>query len=176
MSNLLGKQKMISRIKRNIYFLLALLPGLAGAATQVTDIEFASLQGDQFEIRLQFSEQPPKANAYEIGNPARLVVDFPGVESSLPQKKYALGFENASEAVVISDGSRTRLIVNLNQSIPFDIDSKNNSVTVRAGAGTDIASLAIKPSGSPEATSQGANAEDLALLIQPTARRLSPIL
>ena len=136
MSNSLGNRKMISRIKRNIYFLLALLPGLAGAATQVTDIEFASLQGDQFEIRLQFSEQPPQANAYEIGNPARLVVDFPGVESSLPQKKYALGFENANEAVIISDGSRTRLIVNLNQSIPFEIDSENNSVTVRAGAGT----------------------------------------
>ena len=142
MSNLLGKQKMISRIKRNIYFLLALLPGLASAATQVTDIEFASLQGDQFEIRLQFSEQPPEANAYEIGNPARLVVDFPGVESSLPQKKYALGFENASAAVIISDGSRTRLIVNLSQSIPFEIDTESNSVTVRAGAGTGVSSRA----------------------------------
>ena len=174
MSNLLGKQKMISRIKRNIYFLLALLPGLAGAATQVTDIEFASLQGDQFEIRLQFSEQPPKANAYEIGNPARLVVDFPGVESSLPQKKYALGFENASEAVVISDGSRTRLIVNLNQSIPFDIDSENNSVTVRAGAGTDIASLVSKPSGSPEATSQGANAEESSATNTAAAKTFKP--
>ena len=133
---------MISRIKRNIYFLLALLPGLAGAATQVTDIEFASLQGDQFEIKLQFSEQPPQANAYEIGNPARLVVDFPGVESSLPQKKYALGFENASAAVIISDGSRTRLIVNLSQSIPFEIDTESNSVTVRAGAGTGVSSRA----------------------------------
>lgn len=174
MSNLLGKQKMISRIKRNIYFLLALLPGLAGAATQVTDIEFASLQGDQFEIRLQFSEQPPKANAYEIGNPARLVVDFPGVESSLPQKKYALGFENASEAVVVSDGSRTRLIVNLNQSIPFDIDSKNNSVTVRAGAGTDIASLVSKPSGSPEATSQVANTQESSATNTAAAKTFKP--
>jgi len=149
MSNLLGKQKMISRIKRNIYFLLALLPGLASAATQVTDIEFASLQGDQFEIRLQFSEQPPEANAYEIGNPARLVVDFPGVESSLPQKKYALGFENANEAVIISDGSLTRLIVNLNQSIPFEIDSENNSVTVRAGAGSNIGGSISSQSTSP---------------------------
>jgi type IV pilus assembly protein PilQ len=159
MSNLLGKQKMISRIKRNIYFLLALLPGLAGAATQVTDIEFASLQGDQFEIRLQFSEQPPKANAYEIGNPARLVVDFPGVESSLPQKKYALGFENANEAVTISDGSRTRLIVNLNQSIPFEIDSENNSVTVRAGAGTGIKDAVSSQSDSLAVVSQVASAQ-----------------
>ena len=159
MSNLLGKQKMISRIKRNIYFLLALLPGLASAATQVTDIEFASLQGDQFEIRLQFSEQPPEANAYEIGNPARLVVDFPGVESSLPQKKYALGFENANEAVIISDGSRTRLIVNLNQSIPFEIDSENNSVTVRAGAGTGIKDAVSSQSDSLAVVSQVASAQ-----------------
>ena len=149
---------MISRIKRNIYFLLALLPGLAGAATQVTDIEFASLQGDQFEIRLQFSEQPPEANAYEIGNPARLVVDFPGVESSLPQKKYALGFENANEAVIISDGSRTRLIVNLNQSIPFEIDSENNSVTVRAGAGTN-GSISSQSDTPVAATYQAPSAE-----------------
>ena len=83
---------MISRIKRNIYFLLALLPGLAGAATQVTDIEFASLQGDQFEIKLQFSEQPPQTNAYEIGNPARLVVDFPGVEKQFAAEKICSGF------------------------------------------------------------------------------------
>jgi len=158
MSNLLGKQKMISRIKRNIYFLLALLPGLANAATQVTDIEFASLQGDQFEIRLQFSEKPPEANAYEIGNPARLVVDFPGVESSLSQKKYALGFENANEAVIISDGSRTRLIVNLNQSIPFEIDSENNSVTVRAGAGSNIGGSISSQSTSP-ALSQAPSVE-----------------
>ena len=141
---------MISRIKRNIYFLLALLPGLAGAATQVTDIEFASLQGDQFEIKLQFSEQPPQTSAYEIGNPARLVVDFPGVESSLPQKKYALGFENASAAVIISDGTRTRLIVNLKESIPFEIDSDSSSVTVRAGAG--VAGLAQSDSPLPTAT------------------------
>ncbi len=40
--------------------------------------------------------------------------------------------------MIISDGSRTRLIVNLNQSVPFEINSDNNSVTVRAGAGAGI--------------------------------------
>tara|TARA_B110000879_G_scaffold28576_1_gene38963 strand:- start:373 stop:1533 length:1161 start_codon:yes stop_codon:yes gene_type:complete len=165
MSNSLGNRKMISRIKRNIYFLLALLPGLASAATQVTDIEFASLQGDQFEIKLQFSEQPPQANAYEIGNPARLVVDFPGVESSLPQKKYALGFENASAAVIVSDGKRTRLIVNLNESIPFEIDSDNNSVTVRAGSGAGVGGLDQSDSTvTKAAVAQGSSATDGSLV------------
>lgn len=121
---------MMSRIKRNMYFVLALLPCFSWAANQITDIEFMSLQGEEFEIRLQFSDEPPQANAYEISNPARLIVDFPNVESNLAQKKYALGFDNASDAVVVSDGSRTRLIVNLTDSVPFEIDSNSKIVSV----------------------------------------------
>ena len=124
---------MMSRIKRNMYFVLALLPCFSWAANQITDIEFMSLQGEEFEIRLQFSDEPPQANAYEISNPARLIVDFPNVESNLAQKKYALGFDNASDAVVVSDGSRTRLIVNLTDSVPFEIDSNSKIVSVRVG-------------------------------------------
>ena len=96
---------MISRIK-NLYLLLMILPVFAWGEAQVTDIEFASLPGDQFEIKLQFSEKPPQPKAYEISKPARLVLDFPDVGSSLTEKKYALGFENASDAVIIADGSR----------------------------------------------------------------------
>jgi type IV pilus assembly protein PilQ len=124
---------MISRIK-NLYLLLVILPVFAWGETQVTDIEFASLPGEQFEIKLQFSEKPPQPKAYEISKPARLILDFPGVGSSLAEKKYALGFENASDAVIIADGSRTRLIVNLTESVPFATDISGNSITLRVGA------------------------------------------
>jgi type IV pilus assembly protein PilQ len=124
---------MISRIK-NLYLLLVILPVFAWGEPQVTDIEFASLPGEQFEIKLQFSEKPPQPKAYEISKPARLILDFPGVGSSLAEKKYALGFENASDAVIIADGSRTRLIVNLTESVPFATDISGNSMTLRVGA------------------------------------------
>jgi type IV pilus assembly protein PilQ len=124
---------MRSRIK-NLYLLLVILPVFAWGETQVTDIEFASLPGEQFEIKLQFSEKPPQPKAYEISKPARLILDFPGVGSSLAEKKYALGFENASDAVIIADGSRTRLIVNLTESVPFATDISGNSITLRVGA------------------------------------------
>ena len=129
-----GKLKMISKIKRNLYVLLAILPTLAWGEVQVKDIEFASLPGDQFEIKLMFSDTPPAPKTYEIGNPARVVMDFPGVGSALSQKKYALGFENARDAVVIADGSRTRLIVNLTESAPFASATDGNTVTLRVGA------------------------------------------
>jgi type IV pilus assembly protein PilQ len=81
-----GKLKMISKIKRNLYVLLAILPTLAWGEVQVKDIQFASLPGDQFEIKLMFSGTPPAPKTYEIGNPARVVMDFPGVGSALSQK------------------------------------------------------------------------------------------
>lgn len=124
---------MISRIKK-LYLFLVILPMVAWGEVQVTDIEFASLPGEQFEIKLLFTEKPPQPKAYEISKPARLILDFPGVGSSLAEKKYALGFENASDAVVIADGSRTRLIVNLAEPVPFSTEISDNSLTLRVGS------------------------------------------
>jgi len=135
--NSLGKIKMISRLKHCLYLSLLAVSGLLYGstiwATEVTDIDFASLPGDQFEITLGFSEEPPEPKAYEIATPARLVLDFPGVQSALDKKKYTLSFENARNAVVISDGARTRLILNLVEPVPFDTRIEGNSLVLRVG-------------------------------------------
>ena len=128
---------MISRLKHCLYLSLLAVSGLLYGstiwATEVTDIDFASLPGDQFEITLGFSEKPPEPKAYEIATPARLVLGFPGVQSALDKKKYTLSFENARNAVVVSDGARTRLILNLVESVPFDMRIEGNSLVLRVG-------------------------------------------
>ena len=128
---------MISRLKHCLYLSLLAVSGLLYGstiwATEVTDIDFASLPGDQFEITLGFSEEPPEPKAYEIATPARLVLDFPGVQSALDKKKYTLSFENARNAVVVSDGARTRLILNLVELVPFDTRIEGNSLVLRVG-------------------------------------------
>lgn len=126
---------MIKRIK-SLYFLLVILPVFAWGETQVSDIEFASLPGEQFEIKLLFTDKPPRPKAYEISNPARLILDFPRVGSSLAEKRYALGFENASDAVIVSDDNRTRLIVNLNETAPYKTEIAGNSLLLRVGSGS----------------------------------------
>ena len=55
----------------------------------------------------------------KLPSPRVWVLDFADVQSQLAKKKYPLSFENARNAVVVSDSSRTRLIVNLNESVPF---------------------------------------------------------
>jgi len=56
------------------------------------------------------------------------------VQSQLAKKKYPLSFENARDAVVVSDGSRTRLIVNLNESAPFITRIESDRLMVKVGA------------------------------------------
>ncbi len=155
---------MISRLKCRLYWSLLAVSGLLyGAnlwAIEVTDIDFASLPGDQFEITLGFSQTPPEPQSYEIARPARLVLDFPDVRSALDKKKYALSFENARNAVVFSNGSRTRLILNLVEQAPYDTRIEGNSLVLRVGAGTETSPLLAELS-SP--LSEGAIDADFAL-------------
>ena len=132
------ENKMISQLKRCLYWLLLALPatlwGAAAEANAVTDIDFVALPDDRFEVRLAFSGQPPQPKSYEIAQPARLVLDFAQVQSALDKKKYPLPFANARDAVVVSDGSRTRLIINLVESAPFQTAIEGNSLVLQVGA------------------------------------------
>ena len=126
---------MISRVKCCFLMLSLYCFSWSAAAVdnRVTDIDFTSLSSDQFEISLQFSQRPPQPKSYEIAEPARLVLDFADVQSQLAKKKYPLSFENARDAVVVSDGSRTRLIVNLNESAPFITRIEGDRLMVKVG-------------------------------------------
>lgn len=135
---LVRENKMISQLKRCLYWLLLALPatlwGAAAEANAVTDIDFVALPDDRVEVRLAFSGQPPQPKSYEIAQPARLVLDFAQVQSALDKKKYPLPFTNARDAVVVSDGSRTRLIINLVESAPFQTAIEGNSLVLQVGA------------------------------------------
>src|SRR5690554_3263896 len=115
-------RRLMARLAARLLFLwvLAACPVLAGAVT-LDDIRFTSLPGNEFELALDFSAAPPEPEAYTIDSPARIVVDFPGVRSTLADKKHQLSFENAKSAVVVSTAEKTRLVVSLNQMTGYSI-------------------------------------------------------
>ena len=106
-------------------------PLLAQGAV-VEDINFASRPGGSFEVVLDFSETPPEPSGYSIEDPARIVLDLPGVESALEQKKHALSFDNARSAVVLSSGDKTRLVINLLEPATYDYRIDGNSIAPQA--------------------------------------------
>ncbi|TNE81450.1 MAG: type IV pilus secretin family protein, partial [Gammaproteobacteria bacterium] len=127
-----------------------------GASSQVLaqvtleDIGFVALPGDKFEVKMSFSEAPPSPEGYTIDNPARIVLDLPGVTSNL-ERKHTLSFENARSAVLLATADRTRLILNMQQMAPYETSVSGNVMTLVVGAAEGVV-RAEQPSSMVAAT------------------------
>ncbi|MFZ5653673.1 MAG: type IV pilus secretin PilQ [Pseudomonadota bacterium] len=130
-----------------------MVPALARAAPVVLeDISFGSLPGGSFEIKLDFSGNPQRPNGYVIESPPRMVFDFPDTQSALPQKKYALSFDLAKSAVVVSSEDRTRLIINLNDAAGYDLSTQGDGLTIVVGSGQGNAASREQYAGEVKST------------------------
>ena len=106
---------------------------VAAQATTLKNISFASLPGDKFEVKMDFDVKPPEPKGYNIDKPARVVMDFEGVDSALKEKKYPLSFGSAKSANVLSDGGRTRLILNMTQLETYKTRFEGSSFIMTVG-------------------------------------------
>ncbi|MGS2723112.1 type IV pilus secretin PilQ [Porticoccus sp. GXU_MW_L64] len=109
---------------------------LVAAAEPVTldKVDFASLPGDRFQVVMTFSDTPPEPSDLAMADPARLVMDFPGVQSQLEQKRYSLSFENARSFTALSAGERTRVVLSMQQMVPYQSRVDGNVLTLEVGA------------------------------------------
>lgn len=122
----------------------------------IQDISFASLPGDKTEIRFEFDGAPIDPRGYTIEQPARIVLDMPGVTSALSKKHHPLGIGNARRVSIVSTNDRTRAIVNLTQLVAYDTRIEGNSLVLLVGAnnvGTGVAQAAAPASPISSASS-----------------------
>ena len=83
-----------------------------------------------------FDGQPPTPNGYTIEQPARIVLDLPGVVSGLEEKHHTLGIGNARKVSVMGTKDRTRAIVNLTQLVGYETDIQGNTLFLTVGGGS----------------------------------------
>lgn len=103
------------------------------AGVNLQDVEFSSQPGGRFEVRLDFDGVPPEPKGYNIEKPARIALDLVGVASQLSQKKFPLAYGNASSAIILESGGRTRMILNLVELAPYKTRIEGNSLFVEVG-------------------------------------------
>lgn len=150
------KKNMVSA--QYLYGLFALLLMVVGqnatAAARLTGIEFSSLPGDRTEIRMAFDGTPPVPQGYTIDQPARIVLDMPGVVSSLAEKHHDLGAGNARKVSVLSTKDRTRAIVNLTRLVAYDTEVRGNTLYLLVGGDGSGVPTPSKAADSSQYTSE----------------------
>jgi type IV pilus assembly protein PilQ len=123
-------------IARPLVAAMAFMVALPSWAANIESVEFSSLPGDKTEIRLHFDGTPPEPTGYTIEQPARIVLDMPGVDSSLEEKHHNLGIGNARRVSIISTKDRTRAIVNLTELVNYETDIEGNTLYLMVGGGS----------------------------------------
>jgi len=102
----------------------------ANAANAIKDIKFSSLQGNRVQISLELTEQAVAPLSFTIDNPARIAFDFPDTGSQLPKRSQPIGIGNAQSVTAISTRTKTRVILNVTEVVPFNVTTQGKNVLI----------------------------------------------
>ena len=127
-------------------------------AADLQNVEFAALPGNRVEIQLEFSGPVSAPESFATESPARIALDFPGVASKLDRKAIPIGVGAVHSLVAVEASDRTRVVVNLNDSMPYEVSTNGNRVTLRidaqgGAAPPPIAQTPPRDPGAPHAAS-----------------------
>ena len=111
------------------------VPLLVSAAetSSLTDISFASLPGDNVQIKLSVSGTIPDPGTFTIDNPARIALDLPGTQLATGKKNQAIGIGMARSVQAVEAGGRTRVVVNLVHLVPYKLVKEPDGIVLRLG-------------------------------------------
>ncbi len=119
----------MNKFKTGCLFVLFQLLPMGLQAASITDLNFSSLTGGRIQIQLTLDESvTPKV--FKTDHPARIALDFEGVTSQLGQKKFPVNEGSAGDIFVVEASGRTRVVVNLTDSVPYKTRIEDNKVYV----------------------------------------------
>ncbi|MGA8010735.1 MAG: AMIN domain-containing protein, partial [Thiomonas sp.] len=125
----------------------------AQAANNAIQNVSASRQGTETIVQINLAQPLAAApNGFVIDQPARIVLDFPGVESALERQTVNFEQGNLRSANVVQAQGRTRVVLNLRQSATYKTKIEGSRLLVLLNA-TNEQQAAVKSAatGAPQA-------------------------
>lgn len=108
---------------------------IIATAADLQSVDYSSLPGDKTQLVLTFSEPVAKPKTFSIDEPARIVLDFAGVKNLLNKKTEQINVGVTKSISTVEAGERTRMVINLNQKVPYNIEQDGNLIMVTMDGG-----------------------------------------
>lgn len=118
------------KISCGVALLAALSVGQVALAVDLAAIKYLPSGGDQGRLLLTFTGDAPPVQTFGTDSPARIALDFKGVGSVMSDRKQQFGGGPISSVIGAASGNRLRVVVSLNELLPFEITSEQNTTTV----------------------------------------------
>lgn len=127
----------------------------APSSNTIQSVEYSNLPGNRLQISLQLSEHAVTPLSFTIDNPARIAFDFENTGSTLSKRSQPIGIGIAQSITAISTKTKTRVILNLSEVVPYQVTTQGNNVLITldneaTGAAFEQPFVAAtKPTGAP---------------------------
>jgi type IV pilus assembly protein PilQ len=122
--------------------------GAAAAPNTLQTINVQTLSGNQLRLTLHLSGPAPEPLTFTIDKPARISLDLPNTTLALPSRRIDVGSAGVDTVLAAEANGRTRIVLNLDQQLPYQTRVNGNDIVVLVGAVADT-HAAAKSSGAP---------------------------
>ncbi len=125
-------------------------------AATLDDISYSVLPGERVQLQIELSEpMQGEPLSFTIDNPARIALDFPNTTLGAVTKNQSIDVGVAHSVSVVEAAGRTRVVLNLVRSVPYEIDVQGSTVTVTLGGDVSGAAVSRGAYGGTSSTIEG---------------------
>jgi type IV pilus assembly protein PilQ len=96
-------------------------------------IDVQPLPGQQLELRLRMNGAAPEPMSFTIENPARISLDLPNTTLGLQNRRRDVNSGPLTTILAAEANGRTRIVLNLNNMVPYQTRVEGDSVYVTLG-------------------------------------------
>lgn len=100
------------------------------SAAELTDVQFVAQGGNSVQIDLVFSGPVAAPQSFDTVSPARIALDFEGVGNALDRRAVPIGIGPVHSLVAVESSDRARVVINLNESVPYRVATEGNRVRI----------------------------------------------
>jgi type IV pilus assembly protein PilQ len=129
----------------------------AAAANTLQTIDVQTLSGSQLQLTLHMSGPAPEPLSFTIDKPARISLDLPNTTLALPSRRIDVGSVGVDTVLAAEANGRTRIVLNLDQQMPYQTRVSGNDIVVLVGAASDThAAARNSAAAAPQAVASAA--------------------
>jgi type IV pilus assembly protein PilQ len=140
---------------------LALKAGAQGAEPLKLESIDVQTSGQQVQLKLHLNGPAPEPLPFTIDKPARIAFDLPNTTLALTSRRIDVRSGGVDTVLAAEANGRSRLVVNVDQLLPYTTKVDGNTITIvlgrQPGEAAQSAASAVRPS------SQGAVAVERAI-------------
>jgi type IV pilus assembly protein PilQ len=132
----------------------ALAADAPGNTLQSIDVQ--TIGGKQVQLTLHLSGPAPEPMSFTIDKPARISIDLPGTTLALPARRIDVASAGVDTVLAAEASGRSRIVLNLDQLLPYQTRVAGNDIIVTVGAGVTAMAAAPAPAGAAAAPAMAA--------------------